>query len=49
MGCSPWGRKGSGMTEQLTLIYLPDSGISVTLTKGIGKVSFFFYSLEQVG
>ena len=22
MGCSPWGHKGSGMTEQLTLTYL---------------------------
>ena len=21
MGCSPWGRKESGMTEQLTLTY----------------------------
>ena len=22
MGCSPWGRKESGMTERLTLTYL---------------------------
>ena len=31
MGCNPWGRKESDMTEQLTLTYLREEGYNNSL------------------
>ena len=51
MGCSPWGCKESGMTERLTLTYLPDSGISVTLTlqRELGRFPPFSILWSRLG
>ena len=35
MGCSPWGRKESGMTERLTLIYSVVLSFSFLLKKSL--------------
>ena len=50
MGCSPWGRKESGMTEQLTLTYTwGGDGIEIGSNISLSlSLSSFFCTLKFI-